>query len=189
MLLAGAALVAHGAAAQDSTRRFGHRAYREAPHTDLKSVGRYRATGRDVQLSLAAANAYEAMRVAALSDSVRLVPISGFRSVAYEQDLFARAIRRHGSAERAARWVAPAGFSEHHTGYAIDIGDQLAPACDTEVCFATTRASVWLRNHAPRFGYELSFPEGHTDISYEPWHWRYIGDEASRKVFAASGAR
>jgi len=177
------------AAAQDSSSRFGHRAYAEASHSLVRSVGVYRASGRVVQLLPVAAAAFDSLRAAARADSVRLVPISGFRPVAYERDLFARAIRRHGSDSAAARWVAPAGFSEHHTGLAIDIGDHGSPRCDTEACFASTRGSRWLLANAGRFGFELSFPEGNGAVSHEPWHWRFIGDSASRAVFNKARVR
>lgn len=180
-------LVAGGLPAQDTTA-YGHRAYREASAAVLRPVGRYRQTGRVVQLALPAASAFESMRSAARADTVHLVPVSGYRTIAYERDLFARAIRRHGTPERAARHVAPPGHSEHHTGLAIDIGDSLAAVCDAEVCFAGTRAGAWLLRNAGRFGFELSFPDGSGAVSYEPWHFRYIGDDASRAVFAAARA-
>jgi D-alanyl-D-alanine carboxypeptidase len=180
--------VAGSLPAQDANSGFGHRAYREAAAEFLRPVGRYRQTDREVQLTAVAAAAFESMRGAARADTVHLVPVSGFRTVAYERGLFTRAIRRHGTPERAARHVAPPGYSEHHTGLAIDIGDSAAAACDAEVCFAGTRAGAWLLRNAGRFGFELSFPDGSGAVSYEPWHFRYIGDGASRAVFAAARA-
>jgi D-alanyl-D-alanine carboxypeptidase len=79
--------------------------------------------------------------------------------------------------------VAPPGHSEHHTGLAIDVGDGARPACDVEPCFEETAAAAWLAEHARTFGFELSFPRGSRQPHYEPWHWRYRGDEASRRVF------
>jgi D-alanyl-D-alanine carboxypeptidase len=182
LLSAGAAPVA----GQDAPARFGHLAYKEAAQGELRAAGRYRATDRVVQLAAPAAEAFAKLRAAAQTDGVKLVPISGFRTVEYQRGLFHRAIERYGSAARAARWVAPPGHSEHHTGLALDIGDESEPDCDTEPCFVKTRAFEWLKKNAARFGFELSFPQNHGAVSYEPWHWRFIGDDSSKKVFAAA---
>ena len=74
-------------------------------------------------------------------------------------------------------WVAPPGYSEHHTGLALDIGDLDHPETDVEVSFEETPAFEWLKNNADRFGFELSFPVGNPQgVSYEPWHWRFVGE-------------
>ena len=66
-------------------------------------------------------------------------------------------------------FAAP-GFSEHHTGRALDIG---TPGfVDLEENFETTAAFAWLQVHAEEFGFTLSYPKGGTrGIGYEPWHW------------------
>ncbi len=163
--------------------RYGHRAYPEAPESTLRPVGEYRDTGRIVRLRGPAAVAFEKMRAAAQQDGVGLVPISGFRSRDYQSTVFERTVRQRGSEERAARWVAPPGYSEHHTGLAIDIGDARRGQCDLQLCFERTKAYHWLVEHAGGFGFELSFPRGSRQPNYEPWHWRFVGDEASRRVF------
>ncbi|MGH9812022.1 MAG: M15 family metallopeptidase [Candidatus Acidiferrales bacterium] len=182
---AGLALsVAWNAAAQsEPPQHYGHRAYDEARAEELKPAGKYRDTGRVVQLAAPAAAAFKAMQKAAASDGVKLVPISGFRARDYQAGLFRRAVRRHGSEERAARWVAPPGYSEHHTGLALDIGDEARRECDVELCFEKTPAHTWLQKNAARFGFELSFPGRESGPAFEPWHWRYIGDDASRTLF------
>ena len=177
--------MAWNAAAQTPpAERYGHRAYTEARAEELRPVGKYRDTGRVVQLAAPAAAAFKAMQKAAAGDGVKLVPISGFRTRDYQAGLFERAVRRHGSEERAARWVAPPGYSEHHTGLALDIGDEARRDCDVELCFEKTAAHQWLEKNAARFGFELSFPPGReSGPAFEPWHWRYIGDDASRTLF------
>jgi zinc D-Ala-D-Ala carboxypeptidase len=124
------------------------------------------------------------MAAAARSEGVLLVPISGFRSVSYQQGLFGRAVRRHGSERKAARWVAPPGRSEHHTGWALDVGDGSRPEADVAASFEKTPAFRWLSSHAGRFGFELSFPRNNPQgVGYEPWHWRYVGVEEARRLF------
>jgi LAS superfamily LD-carboxypeptidase LdcB len=164
--------------------RFGHRAYREAPRAVLSNAGPYRATGRTVQLRREAAEAWRRMVAAAAKDGIGLVPISGFRPVSYQEGLYRRATKRYGSAQAAARWVAPPGHSEHHTGWTLDVGDRDRPDADVEQSFATTPAHTWLAAHAAVWGFELSFPKDNPQgVSYEPWHWRYIGSEEARRLF------
>ncbi len=65
---------------------------------------------------------------------------------------------------------APPGYSEHHTGCAIDIN---TPGCvATEEEFENTDAYRWLTEHAGRFGFTLSYPRDNAlGFIYEPWHW------------------
>ena len=75
-------------------------------------------------------------------------------------------------------------FSEHHTWYAIDIGDGQVPATNLSEKFEQTPAFRWLENNAAKYSFELSFPPNNPQgISYEPWHWRYVGDADSLKTF------
>ena len=153
----------------------GHRAYGEtdAPMAD---AGRYRDTGRVVRLRAEAAEAFRAMQAAARAAGVAITPISGFRTRGYQDGLFRRAIGKYGSTRSAARWVAPPGYSEHHTGLALDIGATDRPDTDVETAFEDTPAFRWLEENAHRFDFELSFPKGNAQgVSYEPWHWRYTG--------------
>ena len=154
---------------------YGHLAFEETDGP-LADAGRYRDTGRVVQLRPDAAQAFRAMQTAARQAGVELVPISGYRTKDYQEGLFSRAIRKYGSAESAARWVAPPGYSEHHTGLAVDIGALESPETDVETTFEDTPAFAWLKENAHRFGFEISFPKDNPQgVSYEPWHWRYTG--------------
>jgi D-alanyl-D-alanine carboxypeptidase len=163
---------------------YGHFPYDEAPAAALAEAGKYRATGRVVQMRAEAAEAFRAMVTAADADGVHIVPISGFRSKAYQEGLWTRAIARRGSEKGAAKWVAPPGHSEHHTGWALDLGDGDAPKTDIETSFDKTKASDWLKANAVRFHFELSFPRDNPQgVSYEPWHWRYVGNDDARRLF------
>ncbi|WP_017328142.1 D-alanyl-D-alanine carboxypeptidase family protein [Synechococcus sp. PCC 7336] len=163
----------------------GHFAYEEAPREDLVAVGTF--SGRTETLRSAAAESFGQMRAAAKQDGIELVPISGFRSIETQEFLFfeiaqSRALRPQ---ERAAV-SAPPGHSEHHTGYAIDIGDAARAQTHFEVTFESTPAFRWLQAHAARYGFELSFPKNNGQgVSYEPWHWRFVGDLDSLGTFYA----
>jgi LAS superfamily LD-carboxypeptidase LdcB len=158
--------------------------YNEAIESTLVSIGKYRQTDRDVRLRADAAAAWRTLTAEASAAGLSIIPISGFRTIAYQDSLFQRAIAKHGSEEAAARWVARPGCSEHHTGLAIDIGDEEHPACDVEPPFEETRVFQWLQENAARFGFELSFPRNNSrGVHYEPWHWRFIGTPEAKQVF------
>lgn len=158
-----------------------HFAYPEAPQSELAPISR---DGR-IRMRKTAAQKYLEMVQAARSSGVILVPISGFRSVKEQEQLFftVGAQRNQTPAERAAL-SAPPGHSEHHTGYAVDIGDGVAPSTNLQAIFEQTKAFAWLQGNAARFGFELSFPKDNFQgVSYEPWHWRFVGDRNSLETF------
>ncbi|MBK8575795.1 MAG: M15 family metallopeptidase [Elusimicrobia bacterium] len=179
-LIACFAMAARGAPVE----KYGHRAFAEAPAAVLSEVGPYRDTGRIVQLRPSAAQAFLKMAAAAREEGVGILPISGFRPISYQKNLFARAVKRYGSEEKAARWVAPPGYSEHATGWTLDVGDTAHQNTDIEQGFSATPAARWLAIHAHRYGFELSFPPDNSQgVNHEPWHWRFIGNDDARAVF------
>ncbi|MDZ7961141.1 MAG: D-alanyl-D-alanine carboxypeptidase family protein [Aulosira sp. DedQUE10] len=159
----------------------GHLKYTEAPESELAVVS---SNGR-IRMRKAAAEKFQAMKQAARSAGVILVPISGFRSVKEQEQLFfaVGAQRNQTPAQRAAL-SAPPGHSEHHTGYAVDIGDGAVPATNLQANFDNTKAYQWLQANAARFSFEMSFPKDNAQgVSYEPWHWRFVGDSNSLETF------
>lgn len=125
---------------------------------------------RPQRLIPAALMAWQDMKQAAARDGVALFLVSAFRSVDYQQQLIARKLAAGQRIDEILRVNAPPGFSEHHSGRAIDIG---TPDCVvlTEA-FENTKAFEWLRQHAGDFSYRLSYPRGNPlGIDYEPWHW------------------
>jgi len=158
--------------------------YREPADAELVVVGRYRQTGREVKMRADAAAALLDLMVQARADGVAVMPISGFRTVAYQESLFQRALAKYGSEDAAVRWVGRPGHSEHHSGLVVDLGEEASPACDVEPPFEATRAFHWLQTNAAHFGFELSYPPGNPrGVHYEPWHWRFIGTPEARQIF------
>ncbi|MCM1982847.1 M15 family metallopeptidase [Lyngbya confervoides] len=168
-------------AARSDGTVLGHFPYDEAPPTTLVPL----ADNPEVQLRQAAAQAYEDMAAAARGDGIRLVPLSGFRSREDQEYLFFEVKKkRNQPTQERAEVSAPPGHSEHHTGYAIDIGDATAPETHVEVSFESTPGFLWLQENAARFSFELSFPKDNPQgVSYEPWHWRFVGDQESLETF------
>ncbi len=159
----------------------GHFAYPEAPLEDLQPIV---ADGR-IQMRQAAAKQFLAMVAAARTSGVILVPISGFRSVKDQQNIFfSIKDQRQQTVSQRAEVSAPPGYSEHHTGYAVDIGDWAVPATNLNPDFDKTRAFEWLSTNAAHFNFEMSFPKHNSQgVSYEPWHWRFVGDRDSLETF------
>jgi zinc D-Ala-D-Ala carboxypeptidase len=159
----------------------GHLAYPEAPAMDLQSV----TSDGKIKLRRAAAPEFTKMVAAAQADGTILVPLSGFRSIQAQNHLFfdIKAERGQVPTERA-QVSAPPGYSEHHTGYAIDIGDGSQPGTHLQTKFQNTPAFRWLKANAAYYSFELSFPANNPQgVSYEPWHWRFVGDQNSLKTF------
>jgi len=130
------------------------------------------------------------MREEAKKDGIYLVFLSGYRSINLQNDIFysLKSIRNQEAAERA-RVSAPPGYSEHSTGFAIDIGDATQREKDFETDFENTDAFRWLIKNAAKFHFKLSFNKDNKYIDYEPWHWRYEGSIEALKVFESSNRK
>ena len=159
----------------------GHLPYNEAPASELQPIT---ADGQ-IKLRRSAAQKFQEMSAAAGKQGVILVPISGFRSVADQQHVFFDVkVQRGQAATQRAEVSAPPGYSEHHTGYAVDIGDGNTPATNLSPTFEKTPAFKWLEKNAAYYNFEMSFPNGNPQgVNYEPWHWRFIGDRDSLETF------
>lgn len=124
---------------------------------------------------------------------------SGYRSVAAQREIMDRFTEEYG-AEYTAKTVAPPGFSEHHTGLALDVCFRIRNADGTftgaysnEDMTRPEYRGIWREIHAalPDYGFILRYPEGAehiTGYAYEPWHIRYIDDvKAAREIMARPG--
>lgn len=114
------------------------------------------AFGREVRLAVDAATAWSAMRTEAEREGVRLLLLSGFRSVERQAEIVRKKLAAGQTLADILRVNAYPGFSEHHTGRAVDIGS--AECAHLTEAFESTREFTWLRQHAARFGFTLSYP-------------------------------
>lgn len=131
-----------------------------------------------------AAEALERMFAAAKADGVELAGVSGYRSHAYQKELFARYVKKDGL-EVARTYSAYPGTSEHETGLAMDISG-IDGKCAAESCFAGTKEAEWLAQHSAEYGYIVRYPLGKESITgyiYEPWHLRYVGVELAKEIY------
>ena len=163
---------------------FGHHPYAEAPLSQLRTIGRA-GDGYEIRLREAAYKSYLSMDAAAKADGVDLVVISGFRTIAEQQELFFEISKqRNQTPAQRAKVSAPPGHSEHHTGYALDIGDSGMQSTHLSPNFEKTAAFQWLQNNAAKYGFEMSFPANNPQgVMYEPWHWRFVGNDDSLATF------
>jgi zinc D-Ala-D-Ala carboxypeptidase len=172
---------APASANSDTDTLLGHLPYAEAPERELVPI----SPDGQIRLRQAAAESYRRMAAAAVDAGVTLSPISGFRSKADQDSLFFRVKEeRNQGVSKRAEVSAPPGHSEHHTGYAMDIGDGTQSGTNLSQSFENTAAFQWLSAHAAQYSFEMSFTRGNTQgVSYEPWHWRFVGDQDSLETF------
>lgn len=140
-----------------------------AEATELVSVGPD-CHGRPARLTPETAVAWSALLAAARDDGVGLQLVSGYRSYEQQARIWERKLRAGQTPGEIRRVVAVPGFSQHHTGRALDIG---TPGyTDLTEQFAGTRAFHWLTERAPAFGFSMPYTRDNTlGIAYEPWHW------------------
>ena len=165
-------------------RILGHLPYSEIPKEKLVLIEPHIQVHIDMRDSLLE------MRDEAKKNGIYLVFLSGFRSTNLQNEIFysLKSFRNQEAAERA-RVSAPPGYSEHSTGFAIDIGDATQRETDFETEFENTEAFKWLIKNAAKFHFKLSFTKDNKFIDYEPWHWRYEGSIEALKVFESSNRK
>lgn len=141
----------------------------EAPR--LKSIGQD-IYARPQSMAPAAARAWSQLCANAAADGVTLQAVSAFRPVSYQQALVLRKLAGGQSIGRVLEVSAAPGYSEHHSGRAIDVTTPgFAPL---EEVFEKSPAFAWLQRQAAKHGFRLSFPRHNRNgICYEPWHWYF----------------
>ena len=128
---------------------------------------------------------------AARADGIELMICSAYRSMERQQTLFdnkiskclAKGLSYIDAYAEASRSVTIPGMSEHQLGLALDIVTGSYMNLDSG--FGETQAGIWLKNHAPEYGFILRYPEDKEDITgiiYEPWHFRYVGRDYSQRI-------
>jgi len=133
--------------------------------------------GREHRLTPAAAAKWREMSAAAFSDGVVIQIASAFRSVDRQAEIIRAKLAEGLSLDAVLCVSAPPGYSEHHSGRAIDVTtDEGAAPLEPE--FEKTRAFRWLSKNAGQFGFALSYPVHNPyGYDYEPWHWCFRATE------------
>lgn len=144
---------------------------------DLKNVGEYNISYivRQNEVILLRSHvllAYVRMYEEAKEHGINLMIFSGYRSYDKQRCLYNFVYDKDDTVS------ARPGFSEHQSGYAIDISQ---PEDGLTEYFETSLAYEWLINNCHNYGFILRFPRGKEDktgYSFEPWHFRYVGNIA-----------
>lgn len=129
-----------------------------------------------------------AMLAAGRSEGLSFQICSGYRTTAVQEALFsedlnalmAQGLSYEEAYEQTAQFTMPPGCSEHESGLAVDIVSMHYQLLDESQ--EQTPESQWLHAHCWEYGFILRYPNGRSDItgiSYEPWHYRYVGRDAA----------
>lgn len=130
---------------------------------------------REQQLLEPAARAWKSLVASATGDGVELQLVSAYRSVAYQEGIVRRKLRQGQSIDQILAVSAAPGYSEHHSGRAVDVTTPGYPVL--EEAFEDSEAFAWLTRRAGEFGFRMSYPRGNRHgVAYEPWHWAWWGD-------------
>jgi zinc D-Ala-D-Ala carboxypeptidase len=133
--------------------------------------------GKEYLLVPGAASAWRAMRTSAFADGIIIRIVSAFRTIDRQADIVRAKLEKGLSWEDILCVSAPPGYSEHHSGRAIDLTTDGVRPLEQE--FEHTSAFRWLSENAGRFGFVLSFPpHNRYGYAYEPWHWYFGTAEA-----------
>ena len=144
--------------------------YRKLPDSfepaNLVDIGGYKATAE-------AAEAYYKMQADAKAEGYSFWAISAYRSIDSQRNLYNRYLQQD-PAEVVDTYSARPGFSEHHTGRAID----LCGSNHDFLQFARSPEGPWVHKNAYKYGFILRYPDGYESITgyaYESWHMTYVG--------------
>jgi len=141
--------------------------YEEA--VELVDVGP-NLVGRMQRLTPETAASWQEMLTAARAGGITLMIVSGFRNFEYQASLIRKKINAGQALGDILAVNAAPGFSEHHTGRAIDIASPGSRPLTEE--FETSEAFAWLERNAADYGFSMSYPRDNPEgFIYEPWHW------------------
>ena len=115
-----------------------------------------------------------------LKEGMNIRIISAYRSFSYQDNLYNNYLKKD-SKDIVDTYSARPGYSEHHTGLAIDIDNGKIDFNK----FYLTKEFLWMDNNAHKYGFILRYPKDKeyiTGYSYEPWHYRYVGREIATYI-------
>lgn len=145
---------------------------------ELVNLSGYYGLGSLVEESY---NAFMDMHEAASEVGLRLYATSTYRDYDHQKRLYTNYAANRGQKE-ADRFSARPGHSEHQTGLALDF---IEPGKSLRE-FENTDEFIWLQSNAHKFGFILRYPDNKEHITgyiYEPWHYRYVGQEVAKYIY------
>lgn len=145
---------------------------------DLISVPMDYSGGEEYKANRVAITALTQMFEAAKVDGLEMVVNSAYRSYDDQLELIEFYRKWYGD-NYVNKYVARAGYSEHQTGLAFDIGSTSSKV------FADSKEYQWMQENCYKYGFILRFTkkaEGITGYKSEPWHYRYVGKEIAEYI-------
>lgn len=115
--------------------------------------------------------------IARLGCEGEIVPVSGYRTIHAQQEIYADTLRTHG-VDFTQQYVALPGCSEHQTGLAIDLAENQDAIDFIRPSFPEDGICGHFRSLCSQFGFIERYLAGYeeiTGIAHEPWHFRYVG--------------
>ena len=113
-------------------------------------------------------------------EGLKFIISSSFRDYNEQEETYNEILEESGE-EYAKKYASLPGYSEHQTGLAFDI---LTMGTLTDE-FEKTKEFEWLKENSYKYGFIIRYPKGKEQITgydYEPWHYRYVGKEAAKKI-------
>jgi len=137
--------------------------------TNLIEVGKD-IFGRTQLISSSIVANWHEMFESAEKDEIKLLIVSAFRSVEYQADIIRNKLDKGSKLSDILSVSAAPGYSEHHTGCALDLATSDIDAFSQS--FEESETFLWLQQNGVKHGFSLSYPKGtNRKIIYEPWHW------------------
>ncbi len=139
--------------------------------------GYYQVSNTSIALTQTALDAMNAMTDGfyRVTHSDDMMIVSGYRNVQSQRDIYNDRVATQGE-EMAALYVATPGYSEHHTGLAMDLSFYTDEGVSVNI--EQYEHGSWLNENCTRYGFVLRYPSDKIDITkigYEFWHYRYVG--------------
>lgn len=141
--------------------------------------------GSSQRMTPDAADDFLALYAALDGEGLPLRVTTAYRSYNFQSSIFNDYLNTWGR-QRAETFSARPGYSEHQTGYAVDV--YTTEQCRLKACFADTDTYAWLEANAADYGFIERYPEGSSDITgyrHEPWHWRWVGQDLALEMKSA----
>lgn len=152
---------------------------------DLVKIKARKTSGTAIQMREKASAKLSEMFDAAKTDGITLYAHSGYRSYRTQKTMYSNRLASIGYDDGA---VAYPGSSDHQTGLGVDVISKAWIGKRFNEKFAATKEAQWMAEHCDEYGFVIRYPEDKTEITgimYEPWHLRYVGDEAAAYIMDA----
>ena len=133
-----------------------------------------------MQLTKEAKKAFENMSEDASKENLKIIAMSTYRSYKYQSILYNKYKSQDGQ-QKADKYSARPGHSEHQTGLAVDVYNVTLPYTQ----FEETKEFTWMQENAYKYGFILRYPKDktkQTGYQYESWHYRYVGSEIAEYI-------